>query len=245
MYCSSCGSLNSDDGRFCIQCGLSLYGSQAPQRQSQPPISRRRRILKWVGIVFGCLLGLFVLLIILVAVFSDSGGDQSTGTARQAPSAPSSATTSTLHPTPAPRPTPTPIVVTANALEREHEANEVFWESKYVDKYAFITGSISSITDAGSEYDVKLSTDNLWVNIVCKVNESNRSSVLELATGETVTVYGLVTNDGIIDIVVKNCTVRLPQSTQAKDQEQSSIASPAPTIGQGIVRWTPHILSSR
>ena len=238
MYCSSCGSLNSDDGRFCIQCGLSLYGSQAPQRQSQPPISRRRRILKWVGIVFGCLLGLFVLLIILVAVFSDSGGDQSTGTARQAPSAPSSATTSTLHPTPAPRPTPTPIVVTANALEREHEANEVFWESKYVDKYAFITGSISSITDAGSEYDVKLSTDNLWVNIVCKVNESNRSSVLELATGETVTVYGLVTNDGIIDIVVKNCTVRPPQSTQAKDQEQSSIASPAPTIGQGIAPTT-------
>ena len=49
MYCSSCGSLNSDDGRFCIQCGLSLRGSQAPQRQSQPPISRLRRILKRCG----------------------------------------------------------------------------------------------------------------------------------------------------------------------------------------------------
>ena len=237
MYCSSCGSVNSDDGRFCIQCGLSLQSGRAPQRQRQPLISLSRRILKWVGIVFGCLLGLFVLLIILVAVFSDNGGNQSPGTARQIPSAPSLTTTATptRHPTPAPRPTPTRIVVTANALEREHEANEVSWESQYVDKYAFITGSISSIRDAGSEFDVDLNTDNSWVNIVCKVGQSNRSSVLELATGETVTVYGLVTNDGIIDIVVKNCTVRSPQSIQAKDREQSSIATPGTTSGQGIV----------
>ena len=233
MFCSSCGGLNSDDGRFCIQCGLPLQGSQAPSRQGQSPVSRRRGILKWAGIVSGCLLGLFVLLIILVAVFSDSGDNQSPGATRQASSAPSSTTTSTLHPTRAPRPTPTPIVVTANALEREHEANEVFWEGKYVDQYAFISGSISSITDAGSQYDVKLNTDNLWVHIVCKVNQSNRSSVLELATGETVTVYGLVTNDGIVDIVVRDCVIGSPQSIQAKDQEQSSDAKPETTSSQG------------
>ena len=240
MYCSSCGSLNSDDGRFCIQCGLSLQGSQAPQPQSQPPISRRRRILKRVGIVFGCLLGLFVLLIILVAVFSDSSEDQLPGTARQVPSAPSLAagTKSALRTTPAPSLTPTPIVVTANTLEREHEANEVSWEGEYVGKNAFITGSISSITDAGSEYDVKLNTDNLWVNIVCKISQSDRSSVLELATGETVTVYGLVTNDGIIDIIVKNCIIRSPQPSQAKDREQSPVASPGTTSGQGIAPTT-------
>lgn len=236
MYCSSCGGLNSDDGRFCIQCGQPLQGSQAPNRQSRPPVSRRRNILKWAGIVSGCLLGLFVLLIVLGAVFSDGVGNQSPGTTRQASSAPISR--STPQPTLAPRPTPTPIGVTANALEREHEANEVFWENKYVGKYAFITGSISSVTNAGSYYDVKLNTDNLWVSVVCKVSQSNKVSVLELATGETATVYGRVTNDGIIDIVVKNCIVRPPQSVQAKNQDQQSIASPGTTGGQDIVPTT-------
>ena len=238
MFCSSCGGLSSDDGRFCIQCGLPLQGSQVPHRQSQPPVSRRRSILKWAGIVSGCLLGLFVLLIILGAVLSDGSGSQSPGTASQASSAPSSTTMSEPRPTHTPRPTPTPIVVTANALEREHEANEVFWEGKYVDKYAFISGSISSITDAGSEYDVKLNTDNLWVDIVCKVNQSNRSSVLELATGETIMVYGLVTNDGIVDIVVKDCAIRSPLSIEAKDQEQSFAAKPETTSSQSAVLTT-------
>ena len=238
MYCSSCGSLNSDDGRFCIQCGLSLQSSQAPQPQSQPSVSRRRNILKWVGIVSGCLLGLFVLLIILGAVFTDGGGNQSPGTTRQASSAPSPTTTSALRPTRAPSPTPTPIVVTANALEREHEANEVSWEGKYVDKYAFITGTISSITDAGSEYDVKLNTDNLWVNIVCKVSQSSKSFVLELATGETATVYGQVTNDGIVDIVVKDCALRPPPSIQAKIRTGRLSLHRGTTSGQGIAPTT-------
>ncbi len=238
MYCSSCGGLNSDDGQFCIQCGLPLQVNQVPNRQSKPPVSRRRSILKWVGIAFGCLLGLFVLLIILGAVLPDGGDSQSSGTARQTSSASSSTITSKPRPTDTPRPTPTPIAVTANALEREHEANEVFWEDKYVGKHAFITGSINSVTDAGSYYDVKLNTDNLWVSVVCKVSQSSKSSVLELATGETTTVYGLVTDDGIIDIVVKNCTVRPPQSVQAKNQDQSSIASPGTSSGQEIAPTT-------
>lgn len=65
------------------------------------------------------------------------------------------------------------------------------------------------------------------MNIVCKVGQSGRSSVLELAKGETVTVYGLVTNAGIIDIVVRHCTIRPPQSIPARKQEQPPAATPA------------------
>ena len=196
-----------------------------------------RRILKWTGIVIGTLVGLFILLIILVAVFAGDDNDGRTNTpAERATSVPQAASTlvtpgptATPRPTATRQPTPTPIRVTANALERQHEANEVSWESKYVDRYVLITGSISSITEAGSQYDVKLNTDNIWVDIVCKVGQSGRSSVLELAKGETITVYGLVTNDGVIDIVVRNCTIRPPQSGSASEQSQTRAASPATT----------------
>ena len=194
-------------------------------------MARFRRILKWTGIVIGSLVGLFILLIVLVAVFAgdDNGSRANTPTSR-ATSVPQAARTPvTPVPTATRRPTPTPIRVTANALERQHEANEVSWKSKYVDRYVLITGSISSITEAGSQYDVKLNTDNIWVNIVCKVGQSGRSSILEIAKGETITVYGLVTNDGIIDIVVRNCTIRPRQSGSASEQGQTRAAPPATT----------------
>ena len=219
MYCSSCGSLNSDDGRFCIQCGLSLRGSQAPQRQSQPPISRLRRILKRVGIVFGCLVGLFVLLIVLASVFSDSGGDQSLGTASQVPSA------SILHPTIAP--TPTPIPVTANALQRQQEANQVYWNEHYEDRFVEVSGVISSITEDGSNYDVKFGTENPFTNVVCKVSSGHRSKVLTLAAGQSIKVQGRVTADGVFDIVVKNCSVVRTEHNASKESGSNEATDPA------------------
>jgi hypothetical protein len=109
-------------------------------------MARFKRLLKWTGIIIGSLVGLFILLVVLIGVF---GGDNNNGQAN----------TSTARATSVPeatrRPTPTPNMVTANALERQHHANEVRWESKYVDRYVLITGSISSITEAGNQYDVK------------------------------------------------------------------------------------------
>ncbi len=196
-------------------------------------MARFKRILKWTGIVIGSLVGLLILLVVLVSIFggdiNDSQGNTSTARATSVPEATRTAVTpgptATPRPTATRRPTPTPITVTANALERQHDANEVYWESKYVDRYILITGSISSISEAGNQYDVKLNTDNIWVNIVCKVGQSGRSSVLELAKGEIVTVYGLVTNDGRIDIVVRNCTIRPPETAPAPSQEQSPVAT--------------------
>lgn len=193
-------------------------------------MARFRRILKWTGIVIGSLVGLFILLIVLVAIFAGDDNDSRANTPAERPtSAPQAARTPvtpgptvTRRPTATPRPTPTPIRVTANALERQHEANEVSWESKYVNRYVLITGSISSITEAGNQYNVKLNTTSIWVTIVCKVSRSNRSSVLDLRAGETVRVYGRVTDDGIVDIVVRDCTIRPPQAT-------ARVRTPTPT----------------
>ena len=234
-FCSTCGSPNNHTNRFCISCGRPM---PTPVPPTQPPQANRRRswtwILKWAGIAVGSLVGLFILLIVLIAIFAGDGDDSQAQapTTRTTPVPQSETTAVTPGPTTTPRPTatrqppPTPIKVTANALERQHEANEVSWESKYVDRYVLITGSISSIAEAGNQYDVKLNTDNIWVDIVCKIGQSGRSSVLELAKGETITVYGLVTNAGIIDIVVRDCTIKPPEFDSTSEQDQTRVATP-------------------
>ena len=109
--------------------------------------------------------------------------------------------------TPTPIPAPTPISVSAEALQSERELNEVAWKNKYNDNIALITGTIDSITEAGNKYDVKLATDIFTVDVVCKVDKADESTVLSLQRGQTVTALGLVTDDGILDIVVKDCSI--------------------------------------
>ena len=138
--------------------------------------------------------------------------------------------TATTRGTPAPTataaPTPTLIAVTSGVLQMEHEANKVAWTNKYEDKFVLITGPISSITEAGNQYDVKLDTDDVWVDIVCKVSRSDKETILGLQAGETAIVYGRVTDHGIVDIVVRDCVVRQLESAQ---QGQSPAATAVPT----------------
>ena len=124
-------------------------------------------------------------------------------------------------------PTLTPVSVSADAMQSEKELNEVAWTSKYNDNLALITGTISSITEAGNKYDVKLETDNFTVSIVCKVDETNESAVLSLQRGQTVTVLGRVTDDGIIDIVVKDCSIA-SSDRAAQPPSQAQISSTEP-----------------
>ena len=190
------------------------------------------RALKWAGIVIGSLAGLFILLLILVGIFGSDANDNQADTSTTEPtSAPhNSETATTPHPTATQLPTPPPtIMVTANALGRQYEANKVYWEDKYVDKYALITGSISFISETRGQYDVKLRTNNPFINIVCKISSAYKSSVLNLAVEETISIYGLVTNDGIIDIVVRDCVVRLPNLDQANGLQPSVVSEEIPT----------------
>jgi hypothetical protein len=146
------------------------------------------------------LVGLFIVLIVLAAIFGDNGDDKVTGATSPATSPQPTATL---------RPTPTPIPVTAERLSSDKDANEVAWEGKYLNKYVLISGDVFSIEDAGGIYDVKLDADFL-TNIVCKVAKSRASEdeVLRLRKGDSVRVLGRVTDKGVIDIVVQDCVIR-------------------------------------
>lgn len=116
----------------------------------------------------------------------------------------------TATPTPVPTPTPIPITVSATDLRLAYENNEVAAKAKYEGKTALITGAVSSVTEAGSKYDVKLSTDEFIsiTSIVCKVAKGEVNSVVALNEGQTITVYGKVKGKGIFDIEVEDCSVR-------------------------------------
>ena len=123
-----------------------------------------------------------------------------------------------------PTPTPIPLSITAIDLYSAKEGNEADWNLNYVDKRALISGEITSIGKADSNYDVKLAAESkvpgvtgtvnpftgeyTGANIVCKVDESMANTISQLQEGNEITVLATITNDGFIDLVVKDCSVQ-------------------------------------
>ena len=247
MYCTQCGTQNSNQSRFCTGCGRSLGVNVSTQPAHNVPRRRFNKAIKWTGIVSGSIVVTFVLLLVIGILIGEDAHDQQlvdpSGTQPTAPSNPvltvpspttpphddpkSTAGTSspathiptpTLEPPPPPTstphptatPLPTPIPVTSDRLVTDKEANEVAWEKKYLGNYAIITGEITIIQDARNYYDVKLMGDSLS-SVVCKVSKSpeHEAKVLRLVKGDHITVLGKITDDGIFDLVVQQCTIQV------------------------------------
>ncbi len=113
------------------------------------------------------------------------------------------------NPTAIPAPTPVPIRVSAEQIYQAYEGNEVSAKAKYGGKLALITGTISTVQETDSYYDVKLQTDEFFSlgHIVCKVDKSQKAVVIPLRPSDSVTVLGRVQGVGIIDIVVEDCSI--------------------------------------
>ena len=76
MDCPNCGNEISEPTAFCTQCGVST-----PRRRR-----RVKSILKWVAIGCGGLLGLYVVLVIVVALATDTPSDEPETDGRASPS---------------------------------------------------------------------------------------------------------------------------------------------------------------
>ena len=134
---------------------------------------------------------------------------------------------------PAPTPTPVPIAVSAEELRLAYENNEVAAKATYEGKTALATGTVSSITEAGSGYDVKLDTGEVIsiTEVVCKVDDSQLDSVLALSEGQYIAIQGMVKGKGIFDIEVVNCSFQdVPQSV-ASTIEPTESPTAMPTAG--------------
>ena len=121
-------------------------------------------------------------------------------------------------------PTPSPLSITAIDLYSAKQGNAAYWNQNYVGKRALIAGEVTAIEKAGSKYDVKLvaeekvtaingtvnpfTNEYMGADVVCKVDESDANTVSQLQEGEQVTVSATISDDGLIDLVVKDCLVR-------------------------------------
>ena len=103
-----------------------------------------------------------------------------------------------------------PILVTAEELSSEKASNEVAWNNRYLGKQAVISREVALIEEAGSYYDVKLRSEDPFVHIVCKIRQSDaaKAAVLALQAGQNTSVFGRVTDDGIVDIVMEDCSLQ-------------------------------------
>ena len=176
-------------------------------------IARKRwRVLKWSTATFGV-----AFLLLVVAVGFDTASDDSEG-APTSPQASKSAPTPSPTPTPITTPAPNPTIlpaqdpialpkVTAGQLIEIKNGNEVAFDSKYVGQAYRIVGLVSSVQQAGNYIDVKLQgRRNTIAEVVCKVSGDWKGAA-EIQLNTTVTVEGLVTTKGVIDLVVYDCSV--------------------------------------
>ena len=209
MYCTRCGAPLTPPGKFCNRCGhptaQTLRPTSVPQQSSTG-----KRFLKWGGIGCGVLVGLFI-----IAVIASSGKGENI--ASTTPSTPMGVSTQSTVPlptvvrVPTSIPQPTPISITSERLVSDKSVNKVAWTRKYVGNSAMISGEVVLIEETRRAFDVKLDGD-FWTIVVCKINKSpsTEAQVLQLAAGDKIVVLGKITDDGIINIDVRDCSI-IPQ----------------------------------
>ena len=73
-FCSACGGEVSRTAAFCRHCGGSLDDPVGVNSDAEPARDRGgcRKVFKWIAICLACLVGAFVILIIVVAILTDT-----------------------------------------------------------------------------------------------------------------------------------------------------------------------------
>lgn len=149
-----------------------------------------KKLLKWVGIGIG---GLIVLLII-IAIVSPSGEEETV-----TPAAPTVTAT--------PAPTPEIIRVTAQELYSAYEANEVAADAKYKGKVIEVSGVVDTIGKdfLGTPYVTLTSGGRYEVwGVQCMFSNKDEPQLAQLSKGETVAVRGKC--DGyLVNVLIKKC----------------------------------------
>ena len=178
-------------------------------------IARKRwKVLQWSAAILGIA---FALLMIAVAIDIRNDEPESTQgpaeiSASEAPppvkSKPSENSVSNSSPVNVVIEEPTPVPeITAGQLIEIKETNAIAFASEYEGRVYRISGLVHKVEQDGDLIDVKLQgRGNTLADLVCKISGDWEQAAL-IQNNTTVTVEGMVTDNGIIDLVVEDCFV--------------------------------------
>lgn len=91
-----------------------------------------------------------------------------------------------------PTPTPTPIILDMTDTIGQYDKNKVAVQSKYVGKVIQMTGFIENISSDLDQYYLELAptNDEYYFGTTIRCYFANKSSLVSVAKGDSVTVYG-------------------------------------------------------
>jgi hypothetical protein len=95
------------------------------------------------------------------------------------------------------------FIVSATDLQKEFELNETAASARYINKILEVTGTITSITHADSNYlNISLKTGSDISNVICTFPAVGDLSMLK--TGEEITLRGQCSGF-LMDVLLNNC----------------------------------------
>lgn len=105
------------------------------------------------------------------------------------------------------------FIITATALQKEFEVNETTASAKYINKVVEVTGTIASVTKAGSNnLNISLKTGNDISSVICTFPAIADPS--KLKTGDIIALRGecsgftqLFEGQPPLDVLLNNCAV--------------------------------------
>ncbi len=98
-----------------------------------------------------------------------------------------------------------PEEISVQELADDFDGNQVAAESKWGGKFVKFSAEISNITDTGISFTDVATKDFSMTQISCKIKDKNQ--LMPLKNGETVTVKGVIGDQMIGVIELKECEV--------------------------------------
>jgi S1-C subfamily serine protease len=225
-FCSSCGGEVSLTAAYCRHCGGSLDDPVGANSDAEPARDRGgcRKVFKWIAICFAGLVGAFIILIIVVAILTDTdeNGSASTETtpvpaggvdatvgatdgtivvALPETSSPTATSLATATPIPTATPSPEPIEMTLSDLLDAYDQNSVRANAKL--RYRE-NGNIP-VSTSGYVSEV----NELYVSITATRDEyslkelacyyADVGAALHLTKGQSVSVTGRISGTGSVE----------------------------------------------
>lgn len=101
------------------------------------------------------------------------------------------------------------ITITAKDLTKAYKDNEVAADGKYKGKVIAASGKVSNIAETFGNVTVSLEGHDIVISVMCSFDESQKSNVAKLKTGQQTTLVGV--GDGMtggLYVGLENCRVQ-------------------------------------